>query len=100
MYEIVTGTQVGTDLSVATAATSFTGFTAELLKAIPMALAEPLLSYQRTKAQRELIAIAINAKTRERSEILRTMQELAKLGQLTPELSNQLLMLYLQQPVL
>ena len=63
-----------------------------------MALAAPILSYQRTRAQRELLAIAIEAKKEERSEILRTMQVLAKYGQLTPELSTQLMMVYMQQP--
>lgn len=68
----------------------------DLLNAIPLALASPILAYQRTKAQRELLAIAIEAKRSERAEILKTMQILARYGQLTTELSHQLMMAYLQ----
>lgn len=91
MYEIMNRTGGNNGFTV-------TSFTSELLNAIPMALAAPILSYQRTRAQRELLAIAIEAKKEERSEILRTMQVLAKYGQLTPELSTQLMMVYMQQP--
>lgn len=70
----------------------------EILNAIPLALAAPILAYQRTKAQKELLAILIEAKRQERSEILKTMQILAKYGQLTPELSQQLMVAYYQQP--
>lgn len=74
------------------------GFMAELLNAIPLAFASPILAYQKTKAQKELVALAIEAKRRERTEILRTMQILAKYGQLTAELSQQLMVAYYQQP--
>lgn len=70
----------------------------EVLSAIPLSLAAPILSYQRTKAQKELIALLIEAKRIERSEILKTMQVLAIHGQLTPELSQQLMVAYYQQP--
>lgn len=75
------------------------GLMSDILSAIPSALAKPILDYQRTKAQRELCAIAIAARRRERAEILRTMQILAKYGQLTPELSQQLMVAY-HQPAL
>lgn len=71
---------------------------ADWLNAIPLALAAPILSYQRTKAQKELLKVLIEAKRTERSEILITMQVLAKHGQLTPELSQQLMVAYYQQP--
>lgn len=74
------------------------GLMAEILNAIPLALAAPILAYQKNKAQKELLAIAIEAKRRERTEILETMQILAKYGQLTPELSQQLMVAYYQQP--
>lgn len=74
------------------------GFAQELLAAIPLALASPILNYQRTKKQADLIAIAIEAKRRERTEILKTMQILARYGQLTPELSQQLMLAYNTQP--
>lgn len=82
--------------------TTYSGSTgniaSDLLNAIPLALAAPILSYQRTKAQKELLAILIEAKRSERSEILKTMQVLASHGQLTPELSQQLMVAYYQQP--
>lgn len=74
------------------------GLIAEILNAIPLAFAAPILAYQKTKAQKELLAIAIEAKRRERTEILKTMQILAKHGQLTAELSQQLMVAYYQQP--
>lgn len=74
------------------------GLMAEILNAIPLALAAPILAYQRTNAQKELLAIAIEAKRRERTEILETMQILAKYGQLSAELSQQLMVAYYQQP--
>lgn len=75
------------------------GFIAnDMLSAIPLALAAPILAYQKTKAQRELVSILIEAKRQERSEILKTMQVLASHGQLTPELSQQLMVAYYQQP--
>lgn len=75
------------------------GFVAsDLLGAIPLALAAPILAYQKTKAQKELLAILIEAKRQERTEILKTMQVLASHGQLTPELSQQLMVAYYQQP--
>ena len=91
MYEIINEPGRSNGFTVTT-------FTSELLNAIPMALAAPILSYLRTKTQRDLLAIAIGAKKEECREILRTMQVLAKEGQLTPELSTQLMMVYMQQP--
>lgn len=91
MYEIINSNNVSNGLTI-------TEFTSELLNSIPMALAAPILSYQKTKAQKELLAIALEAKKEERSEILRTIQVLAKYGQLTPELSTQLMMVYMQPP--
>ncbi len=70
----------------------------DMLSAIPLALAAPILAYQKTKAQKELLSILIEAKRQERSEILKTMQVLASHGQLTPELSQQLMVAYYQQP--
>lgn len=74
------------------------GFVEELLRSIPLALASPILSYQKTKAQKQLIEIMIEARRLERTEILKTMQVLASHGQLTPELSQQLMVAYYQQP--
>lgn len=91
MYEIINSNNVSNGLTI-------TEFTSELLNSIPMALAAPILSYQKTKAQKELLVIALEAKKEERSEILRTIQVLAKYGQLTPELSTQLMMVYMQPP--
>lgn len=80
----------------------FTGglsnLTQDFLNAIPLALAAPILSYQKTKSQAKLIEIAIEAKKQERAEILKTMQILAKYGQLTNELSQQLMIAYNSQP--
>ena len=95
MYELMDGRNAGTCLP---AGTTVTGYVADFLSALPMALAAPFLSYQRTKEQKELLAFLIEAKKQERSEILRTMRVLAQCGQLTPELSNQLMMIYIQQP--
>lgn len=74
------------------------GFVGEILNAIPLALAAPILAYQKTKGQKELLAIAIEAKRRERAEILKTMQILAENHELTPELSLQLMAAYNAQP--
>lgn len=70
----------------------------DILSAIPLALAAPLLAYQKTKAQKELMAVLIEARRQERSEVLKTMQVLASHGQLTAELSQQLMVAYYQQP--
>ena len=88
MYELMTESKTGTSLANAT---SFTTFTSELINALPMAIAAPILSYQKTKAQKELIVIAVEAKRLERKEILRTMQVLARYGELTPEIATQLM---------
>lgn len=72
------------------------GLAEALLAAIPMAFASPILAYQKTKAQKDLIKIAIESKRRERNEILKTIQILAKYGQLTPELAQQLMAAYYQ----
>ena len=69
-------------------------FTQSFFSTIPMALAAPILSYQKTKAQEHLIAIAIQAKRRERTEILATIRCLAQHGQLTDELSRALIAAY------
>ena len=60
------------------------------------AVASPILAYQRTKAQKKLAEIAIEARKCERDEILHTMRVLAKYGALTPELSQQLMVAYYQ----
>lgn len=73
-------------------------YTSDLLSAIPLAIAAPILSYQRTKAQKEIIIKQIESNRAERVEIMRTMRELARLGQLTPEVTQQLLVAYYQQP--
>ena len=65
----------------------------DILNAIPLALAAPILAYQTTKARKELLSILSEAKRQERSEILKTMQVLASHGQLTSELSQQLMVL-------
>ena len=70
----------------------------DILNAIPLARAAPILAYQTTKARKELLASHIEAKRQERSEILKTMQVLASHGQLTSELSQQLMVAYYQQP--
>lgn len=70
----------------------------DILNAIPLALAAPILAYQTTKARKELLSILSEAKRQERSEILKTMQVLASHGQLTSELSQQLMVAYYQQP--
>lgn len=66
----------------------------ELLSAIPLALAAPVLEYQKTRSQAKLLEISIQARYQERTEILRTIQILAKYGQLTEELSCGLLIAY------
>ncbi|EEQ61969.1 hypothetical protein CBFG_05681 [Clostridiales bacterium 1_7_47FAA] len=71
-------------------------FVNDLISAVPMAIASPILAYQRTKAQKKLAEIAIEARKCERDEILHTMRVLAKYGALTPELSQQLMVAYYQ----
>lgn len=83
---------------LATYTGGISNFAQEIISAIPLALAAPILSYQKTKEQAKLLEIAIEAKRRERSEILKTMQILAKYGQLTDELSRQLMIAYNSQP--
>jgi len=95
MYDLMDRRNAGTCLP---AGTTVTGYVAEFLSAVPMALAAPFLSYQRTKDQKELLVFLIEAKKQERSDILRTIRVLAQCGELTPELSNQLMMIYFQQP--
>ena len=75
------------------------GLAEALMAAIPMAIASPILAYQRNKTQTELIKIAIESKRRERNEILKTIQILSKYGQLTPELAQQLMVAYYQPAV-
>lgn len=58
----------------------------------------PILAYQKTKTQGRLLEIAIEAKRRERTEILKTLQILAEHGRLTEELSRQLMFAYNAQP--
>lgn len=84
--------------NLATYTGGLSGFAQEFLSAIPLALAAPILAYQKTRAQAKLLEIAVEAKRRERTEILRTMQILAKYGQLTDELSRQLMIAYNSQP--
>ena len=91
MYEVMTGTKAATGL---TNASSFTQFASELLNALPMAIAAPFLSYQKTKAQKDLIMVAVEAKRLERKEILYTMWVLAEYGALTPEIVTQLMVAY------
>lgn len=86
------------DLSVYSGMGSVNGFVAELLAAVPYALARPILNYQKTKAQEKLYAIAIETRRQERADIMQTMQVLAKYGQLTPELLQQLMTAYYQPP--
>ena len=74
-------------------------FLTGILSSIPSSIAKPILDYQKTKAQKELIALAIEAKKIERIEILRTLRALAECGQLTPELSSALLLGYCQSPI-
>ena len=74
------------------------GFTQDLLSSIPLALAAPILEYQKTKSQANLLAVAIEAKRRERTEILKTIQILSANGQLTEELSRQLMFAYNSMP--
>lgn len=73
-------------------------FCTDLLSSIPLALAKPILNYQKTKGQIELCKNAIEAKHLERKEILYTMQVLARHGQLTPEIFQQLMVAYTQLP--
>ena len=70
------------------------GLTSNLLSTIPMALASPILSHQRTGKQAHLAEVYIEAKHLEKIEILKTIQILGQCGQLTPELSTQLLLVY------
>lgn len=86
------------DLSVYSGTASVNGFVAELLAAVPYALAKPILDYQKMKTQGKLYAIAIETRRQERADIMKTMQVLAKYGQLTPELSQQLMTAYYQPP--
>lgn len=72
--------------------------TSDILSAIPMALASPILSYQRTKEQARLTELAIEARRLERSEIMKTMRVLAENGALTPEITQYLMVAYYQQP--
>lgn len=82
--------------SLAELYTSDNGFMAGILNAIPLAIAAPILRYQRTKAQRELLEIAIEAKRLERVEILKTIQVLAQNRMLTSELAQLLMAAYYQ----
>ena len=91
MYEIMTGAKTATGL---TNVSSFTQFASELLNALPMAIAAPILSYQKTKEQKDLIVVAVEAKRLERQKILDTMQVLAEYGALTPEIASQLMVAY------
>lgn len=84
--------------NLATYTNGIGGFAQELLSAIPFALAAPILAYQTRKVQQKLIEISIAAKRSERLEILKTIQILAKYGQLTDELSRQLMIAYNTQP--
>lgn len=84
--------------TLATYTGGVSGFVSEILHAIPLALASPILAYQKTKSQKDLLIVAIEAKRQERSKILETMQVLAKHGALTPELSQQLMIAYNSQP--
>lgn len=71
-----------------------------ILSALPSAIASPFLEYQRTRAQKQSLMIAMEAKKVERMEILRTIRVLAQCGQLTKELSDVLLSAYYQAPIL
>ena len=75
---------VGNNLSTYTS--SVGEFTQDFLSAIPLALASPILVYQKTKAQAKLLEITVEARRAERMEILRTVQILAKYNQLSDEL--------------
>ena len=57
---------------LATYTGGISNFTQEFLSAIPLALAAPILSYQKTKEQAKLLEIAIEAKRAERTELLKT----------------------------
>ena len=87
---------VGNSFNPASFPSDANGLVAEILNAIPMALAAPILKYQTTKAQKESFTIAIEARHQERTAILKTMQILAEFGQLTPEISQQLMVAYYQ----
>lgn len=99
------------ELSVYPGTAGVNGFVAELLAAVPYALAKPILDYQKirtqeklysiaieTRKQERLYSIAIEVRKQERADIMQTMQILAQYGQLTPELSQQLMTAYYQPP--
>lgn len=65
-----------------------------LLSAIPYALAKPILDYQRTKEQADLMKVALEVRKQERADILATMRVLAQYGQLTPDLYQMLMVAY------
>lgn len=65
-----------------------------LLGALPNAFAKPVLDYQRTKEQAEIIKAVIEARKQERADILATLRDLAQCDQLTPELYKMLLVAY------
>lgn len=65
-----------------------------LLSSIPMAIAAPILEYQKINAQKRLLTLTIEAKRQERVEILKTMQTLAQHGDLTPEIASRLMDAY------
>ena len=74
--------------------TTIGSLASELLSAIPYALAKPILDYQRTKKQADLIKTALEARKQERADILATMRVLAQHNQLTPELYQMLMIAY------
>lgn len=94
MSNLLTSNQGSGEILPYSPGTGEGGIVQAILSAIPSALAAPILAYQRTKAQKELVEVAIQARRAERCEILKTMCFLAKLGQLTPELSQQLMVAY------
>ena len=83
----------GLNLSM-TNTTTIGSLASELLSAIPYALARPILDYQRTNKQADLIKAALEAWKQERADILATMRVLAQYNQLTPELNQMLMVAY------
>lgn len=94
MNNLVPSNYANNNMSVPSLSTSFTAFASELLAAVPVAIATPILAYQRTKEQSKLAEIALQIRKQERADIMETMRVLASYGQLTPELYQLLMVAY------
>jgi len=79
---------------------SLSDFAQGLLSAIPMALASPILDYQKVKEQSRLLELAINAQTKNRADIMSTIRALAADGQLSSDKFQTLMAAYVLPPTI